>query len=55
MISNRFHRGLLGLLAIAVCVSFGVPSSHAQEMKKPLPGEPMLFNVDPKQSFSRLR
>ena len=34
MISNRFHRGLLGLLAIAVCVSFGVPSSHAQEMKK---------------------
>ena len=31
MISNQFRRGLL---AIAVCLSFGIPSSHAQETKK---------------------
>ena len=34
MISNLFRRGVLGLLAIAVCLSFGIPASHAQEMKK---------------------
>ena len=34
MISNRFRRGLLSMAAIAVCLSIGIPSSHAQEMKK---------------------